>query len=87
MKRTIALISSLLLLERCYGKDVELIVTNSFYNEELNRTRNNENGDTYPLPAEDHERAEGHSWMAVDRIYDVTDELDGHLYPLIAPEE
>ena len=62
-------------------------MTYSFYDEELDRQRNNENGESYPLPAEDYERANGHYWMAVDRIHDITDEIDGHLYPLIQPEE
>lgn len=62
-------------------------MTNSFHEEELDRTRNNENGYSYPLPAEDHERAGGHYWLPVTDGYDVTDELDGHSYPLISPEE
>lgn len=56
-------------------------MTYSFSSEEADRTRNNEDGECWPTPAQDCERGADQEWSWVGEIHDPTDDLDGQGYP------
>ncbi len=49
--------------------------------EERDRQRNNENGDHYPTPREDHDSGVAQHWYGVGHVHDPTDDLDGKRAP------